>query len=120
MTEKYMIELDLADVTFELCVEPEFMPVRGNVMDGGPGFEAADRAAEDEILSRLDQGDVWAWAIVSVHASLGTLQGIASLGGCSYADEAEFRACGEVADLEAEALDDLRQQIKLAGGRLKE
>lgn len=114
---KYTITLDLDRVEYTTHVEEDDIPVRGNVIDGGPGYEEADRAVEDEILERLGRGDVWAWACVTVTASLGCFEGRSvPLGACTYRDEAEFEECGELDDLKEEALDDLRQQIKLAGG----
>lgn len=117
-TETYTIELDIADVEFELHCEPETIPVRGNVMDSGDA--ELDRRDEDAMIEALNNGNEWAWCVVCVTATLGIFEGRASLGGVSDESEASFReGCADyVESLQQEALDDLRQQIKLAGGRL--
>jgi hypothetical protein len=69
------------------------IPVRGNALASGDDEE--DRKYEDEILERLDNGDVWAWADVEVHVTLPDGRtGACRLGGCSYKDEADFKQDG--------------------------
>lgn len=73
-------------VTFKLEIEPEDTPVRGNVMASGD--DQADRDLENEIIERLDRGDLWAWCYVKVTASVTmdghTFTGSNAIGGCSY------------------------------------
>ena len=82
----------LDGITYKLFISQDDIPVRGNAMASGD--EAEDKAVEDEILSRLDDGDTWAWASVNVQASV-TIDGEEFtgddyLGGCCYHDTADF------------------------------
>ena len=52
------------EVTIRLIAEPEFLPVEGNA--SATDDDALDREIAQRILHRLDQGDVWAWAMVTV------------------------------------------------------
>jgi hypothetical protein len=68
-------------------------PVRGNALASGDDEE--DRKYEDEIIRRINDGDVWAWANVEVHVTLADGRtGACRLGGCSYKDEADFKQDG--------------------------
>jgi hypothetical protein len=53
--------------TFTIHAEVDETPVRGNALASGD--DAADREYEDEILARLRDDDVWAWACVEVRES---------------------------------------------------
>ena len=104
-------QLTEEDVIFTLeCLE-EHTPVRGNAMASGDN--EADRACENEILERLDRGDIWAWCTVKVTARYGSLVGVDYLGCCSYRDERDFRepSGGYFDDMRREALRDLQSQI---------
>lgn len=81
-------------VAYEIEITEEHIPVRGNAMASGD--DAADRELEDEILARLDRGDLWAWCSVRVKAIApdGSIGCSSWLGGCSYKDEADFRNDG--------------------------
>lgn len=97
-------------IEYTLEVEQDDIPVRGNAFSSGD--DAEDRRVEDEILARLDDGDVWAWASVCVVARAGSVEGRAYLGGCSYRDEKEFcQPGGYYAQLKAEALADLERKV---------
>ena len=103
-------KLTEADVCFYVIAEQDHMPVRGNALASGDDEE--DRKYEDEILTRLDSGDVWAWAAVTVEARYHGLVGVDHLGCCSYRDEADFRKPGDYFDdMKREALADLQRQI---------
>ncbi len=106
-------------VEYTVKAEQEHTPVTGNAMASGDA--EADRACEAEILSRLDRGDIWAWAYVTVTAEVEVdgevFTGTASLGQCSYKDEAQFRADGYFADMCGEALADLRNELTTADNR---
>lgn len=104
-----MRKLTVNEVVFRVDVEQDDTPVRGNALASGD--EAEDRACENEIERRLDRGDVWAWACVTVVAEWGGFRGTASIGGCSYADEADFKSDAYYLDLRDEALDDLNATI---------
>ncbi len=104
-------------VRYSLTVEQEDIEVRGNALASGD--DEADKAAEDEILERLDRGDVWAWAFVQVIATLDvegqTFTGRASLGCCNYRDEADFTAPdGYYPQMCEEATDELRSNVASA------
>ena len=103
-------QLTESDVTFHVIAEQDHIPVRGNALASGD--DAEDRRCEDEILKRLNDGDVWAWAVVEVEARYHGLVGRDVLGGCSYRDEADFREPGGYFDdMKSEALADLQHQL---------
>lgn len=76
-------------ITFHIEAEVDDISIRGNAMVSGD--DALDKQVEDEILARLDSGDVWAWACVKVVASCEGFEGCDYLGDCSYKDEDDFR-----------------------------
>lgn len=78
--------------TITIHAEQDDCPVRGNAMASGDDDD--DRACEDVILARLDKGDLWAWASVTVRAELDEFTGENHLGGCSYLHEEDFRQQG--------------------------
>lgn len=78
----------IEDITFRLIAEQDQTSVRGNALASGDDDE--DKRVEDEIIARLDDGDVWAWADVEVRAEWNGFEGSDYLGGCSYVDEADF------------------------------
>lgn len=103
-------------IRYTLAAEPEAIEVKGNAMASGD--DLFDKATEDQIIQRLDVGDLWAWCFVKVTASVEfegqTFEGIDTLGACSYANEADFcQPGGYWDDMQANALDDLR--VNLAG-----
>jgi hypothetical protein len=103
-------QLTEKDVTFRLTAEPDQQSPRGNALASGDDEE--DRKCEDEILRRIDEGDVWAWCVVKVEAHYHVLVGVDYLGGCSYKDEADFREPGGYFDdMKGEALADLQRQF---------
>ena len=113
------------DVHVEILVEPEYMPVRGNAMASGD--DSFDTKVEDDILARLEAGDIWAWACVQVEVSWRPMSGGPAikghspwLGGCSYADESDFLKGGYYVDLLEEALDDLNTATSTQFHALKE
>lgn len=83
-------------------IEPEDIPVRGNVMSSGD--DRADREAEDAVLEQLDQGNTAAWCYAVAEVTIGLSDdgrmpprsgahvwtGRDTLGGCSYASEEEL------------------------------
>lgn len=108
-----MQELTLADVLWTLEVEQCDTPIRGNAMASGD--DDADRAAEDEILKKLDDGNVWAWAMVRIQGTFMGLSAHTYIGGCSYDSEESFRADGTYEDIQNEVLCDLNGQLEMLG-----
>lgn len=93
------------------------LAVRGNALASGNA--AADRKCEDEILARLDQGDVWAWAFVTVKCKWNGFEGEDTLGACSYADAQDFQQPGGYFDdMKAAAYEDMLANIKDVKNRL--
>lgn len=90
----------------KLEVLPEDVPVRGNALASGD--DRIDEQCENAILARLAAGDPWAWCIVrvTVQAEDGREES-EFLGGCSYANEAEFRAGGYFDDMVKSCLERL-------------
>lgn len=93
---------------YKIEATPEDIPVRGNTMASGD--DEYDKRVEDEILARLESGDVWAWCSVRVTCADGETEGEAWLGGCSYKDEEDFKAGGYFDDMKAEALEDMERK----------
>lgn len=77
-------------LTITLLAEQDDLEVRGNAMASGD--DRLDRQTEDEILERLEWGDVWAWAHVVVEAACDRCgkTGCDSLGAVSAASERDF------------------------------
>ena len=87
----------------EIVVEatPNDTPVEGNASAIDPETDARVAA---EILERLERGDEWAWATVRVSIAFDGFEAVDTLGGCSYADETDFRTPGGY-------FDDLRDAV---------
>lgn len=68
---------------FSIDVSEDDTPVRGNFMQTDDPEQ--DTADENEILSRLDNGDMYAWCSVTVTAKFGDLEGSDSLHACNFA-----------------------------------
>lgn len=105
-----------SEVTFTVELEPEDIEVRGNVMcSDDPEF---DRQCEDEIIERLDRGDIEAWCYVRVTASWEGISEFAGLGCCSFESGSGERVrkqvdqCVEEHGLKAEALAALNQEVE--------
>lgn len=67
------------------------------------------------IQKRLDDGDIWAWAAVTVQATVPgcTTAGYACLCGCSYRDTAEFiEPGGYWEDMKLDAAIELRERLE--------
>ena len=101
--------LNMQDVSFKLDVEQDDHEVRGNAMASGD--DALDKEVEDEILARLNAGDVWAWAYVRVIATYKNFKGSEGLGGCSYANQHDFEHGGYYEQMREDALADLNKTI---------
>ncbi|MCC6694892.1 MAG: hypothetical protein IT365_04585 [Candidatus Hydrogenedentes bacterium] len=107
------------EIAIRLKVEPEFIPVEGNALASGD--DAFDREVEGGIFRRLEQDDVWAWAMVTVNVSWGLFSASDHLGCCSYADEEDFRQPGGYFDDMVDgALEELNKLTEDASRQLKE
>jgi hypothetical protein len=95
---------DKYDVSFEAL--PETVRVRGNAMASGD--DEFDRQIEDEIISRLESGDIYAWftAKVTVRDDKGN-EATDCLGCCNYRDADDFRMGGYYLDMIHECIHQL-------------
>jgi hypothetical protein len=73
------------------------------------GDDAYDKSVEDAIIA---DGNVWAWASISVAARIGGTECRDYLGCCSYKDEAGFKDGGYYLDMKGEALSGLRDMLE--------
>ena len=109
--------ITLSDCTTTVTAEQDDIPVRGNALDSGD--KDVDKTCEDEILARLDDGDVWAWASVRVSVTWRTYTGSAYLGCCSYASEDDFReSSGYFEAMREEAFEELMGVLRDASEAL--
>jgi hypothetical protein len=107
------------EATIRVLAEPDPVPVEGNACASGD--DDFDREVEHNILCRLQQDQVWAWAAVTVIVAWGSFEGRAYLGCCSYADEKDFKQPGGYFDdMVAEALDELNRTISETYQEIKE
>src|SRR6266852_4375112 len=113
-------------VTLSLRVERESVdPIRNAIGPGQDAMNLPDDSRDDplleEILQRLAQGDVWAWAKITVVATIemhGEQFDWSAVAGCVQArDEAEFRASAEYARLVELAHAELRCALQFASAR---
>ena len=106
------------DVEFVLTIEDDDTPLEGAFSSDDP---EADRNLVKELKHRLDRGDVWAWCTVIVTARWKNWRGIATLGACSYDDEADFKSGGGYYEGMCEdAVEDLNNRIHSTAESLKE
>lgn len=96
------------EVRFRIGVEPDDTPIKGSFAGS---TEAETLAMEQAAINAAEQS-VWGWAVVTVSATWETMLGVSVLGGCSYKDEADFKACPYYADMVKEALADLNSQAE--------
>lgn len=112
-----MRPLTESDVIFNVLAEPCDIPIRGNALASGDN--ETDRAHEDAIMAELQDGNVWAWTTVRVTAIVPDIRegdyddivGETFLGGCNYANAEEFMQSDYFAEMKAEALRDLNEQL---------
>lgn len=98
-------------VEFSIDAEADFTQVRGNALVSGN--DAEDKKCEDNILRKLRNGNVWAWALVKVTASYKGLEAIDYLGCCSYKDEKDFiENSGYYEDMKQTTYNELIDQMK--------
>jgi len=108
-----MLKFDESQVTYTIEPEVDDLPLKGNVLMSGN--DVLDRAAETAVQTRLDNGEMWAWASVLVVARYNDIEmidGCAHLGGCNYRDEADFKSMPEYADMKATAMRKLKEEFE--------
>ena len=105
--------IEQAEIHLE--VRQDDTPIRGNAMASGD--DDLDRKVEDEIIERLEDGDVWAWSLVEVFATVElngeTITGDSDyLGACCYHNQESFEACPYYDDMRAIAFGSLRRKLE--------
>jgi hypothetical protein len=78
------------NIKIEVYARQDELPVRGNA---SAISDEIDREIENEILERLNDGDIWAWALVEVRATDEDSGDHESefIGGCCYKNEGDFK-----------------------------
>lgn len=71
-------------IEYKIDFEPENIPVLGNVFHTDDS--EFDRKQEEEIIARLDNGDISAWCCIKVTASIAGFSHTEYLGGCSFTE----------------------------------
>lgn len=105
-------KLTEADVTFSLRIEDEDRTPRQYFMDECNWQNDPENFPESEGLvleleRRLERGDLWAFGCVILTAEWEGYSSFATLGCCSYRDEADFKQDDYYQSMKDEALDDL-------------
>ncbi len=99
------------EVEFQIIAHDEHISVRGNAIVSGD--DAYDKKVEDEIIGRLDNGDIWAWCCVEVVVKYKGMKGNDFLGACCYEDEKDFISqSGYYEDMKQRAYDELISEIE--------
>jgi hypothetical protein len=107
------------EIKYEIIAEPDDAPFEGNcsAIDDG-----SDRETEDWIRDQLECGNLWAWCVLKIRATIeieGTEYTAESdpIGGCSYESEKAFATAGEdegeYSIMQAEARESLLNAIPL-------
>ena len=100
-------------IEFNIEILPEdYIEVRGNAMASGD--DAFDKECEDKILKRLEQGDIYAWCIITVKATIDgiNLEGTDHLGCVSCHDFDDAKNVAKDHGMYDEAAKDLLAQIE--------
>jgi hypothetical protein len=108
------LPLTVNDVIITLTAEEEDMGVRGNYVASGD--DEQDKEDEDEIIRDYESGNLWAWCVAHVtvrpkDGRLATFSGDDYLGGCSYANEQDFKEGGYYEDMVNTALSELNRLL---------
>jgi hypothetical protein len=115
-----MRKLTASEVTFTIELEQDDTPVRGNVMCSDE--PELDREAEDEIIARLDNGEIEAWCGVVVTATWEfdgqEYTGTDSLWGNTLSDDYTKEIVAEEHGMKEQALDDLNASLARLYARL--
>jgi hypothetical protein len=112
-----MRKLTAAEVTFEVTIEADEncseREIRGSFATDEPDL---DRQTADEIIRRLNNGEVEAWCGVVVKAAWEfdgqRYEGVDSLWHCSLDDSYTAEVVAEHHDMREQALDDLNRALE--------
>lgn len=108
----------MEECEFVIHADEDCMRVRGNALASGD--DAEDMACENEIFRRLGEGDVWAWALVTVTCRYGnwSVVGHDHLSACSFRDEADFKESGYYEDMKRSSYEDFVRNLERMGKRI--
>ena len=99
------------ELTYEIEIEEEDMDIERAFP------ELEDKELVDQLIRRLNRGDLWAYCWVKVSAVLvvggRTYRGFAGLGCCSYENEEDFKKGGYYEQLKDDAFLDLQQNLRI-------
>lgn len=106
-------KLTKRDCNISISIYADDTPIRGNAIVSGD--DKMDKEVEDELISRLNDEDIWAWCVVTVTAEYNGYTGKDHLGACSYKNEEDFKTPGGYYDDMVEnAIDELNDNIAKA------
>ena len=112
-TKQLISKIEQNGFEWEIVALEEDLPVRWNLIDSGEDWY--DRKLENEVIDRLDRGDIWAWCTVKVTVSGYGLIGTDYLGACCYLSGKDFiDNSGYFEDMLSIAIDDLQAQVDQA------
>lgn len=103
--------IEVKDCKIKFEAEDEHISVRGNAMVTED--KVADKACEDAILARLNDGDISAWFCAHVTVTFGPLSADDYLGACSYDSLEDFtkEKGGYYTDMIDKCVDTLNAQL---------
>lgn len=104
-------KLTATDVTFSVRIEAEDQPVRGAFQSGDPDYAEQATAMENDIIERLDRGEVEAWCGVIVTATWEGHEGEDAIWGCSLDDSYTTDVVVSEHGMRDEALDRLNEAV---------
>ena len=99
-------------VEYNYSLAEDQTPVVGNA--SATEDEAHDKEVEDEIIARLERGDAWAWATITVTAFVPNSDMYArdSLGCCSYYGYRDFEDGDCYKDMKETAFQQLIEKLQ--------
>lgn len=97
-------------VTYKIIPHPEYMSVRGNLIDSGDPEQ--DKEDEDAVIADIESGNEWAWCCVEVKCEYMCFSASSYLGGCSYKSEGDFINGGYYDDMKHEAFAELCEKLE--------
>lgn len=103
-------------IQWKIIATQDDIPVRGNLVVSGD--DAHDKAEEDKVIQRLDDGDVWAWCSIEVRGIWEGLTASDYLGGCSYDSEEDFKRGGYYDDMLQTVTRELQQMAANVAGEV--
>ena len=101
-------KLTADEVEFSFDIESDDIPVRGSFASGD---NKLDKELEDDIIKRVNGGDILSWCCAKVTAEWEGHKGHAYLGGCSYDSYADAEK-DLFENMKDEALDALNGNIE--------